>query len=141
MRCDCFAAASDAAGLEGVSVLAILPEEGISVFEQPLPDLATSGKAQCRPVYAFSGNQPPAIPTGRIFVQGGKGANLGEIVNALGYEIEDRPPYAPNSAWIVASDRSIASALSNLQHLMAAAGLESVEPQMLRPLNFRSARQ
>lgn len=141
MRCDCFAALSDAAGLEGVSVLANFPEEGISVFGRPLSALATSGEAEYRPVYAFSENQPPAIPTGRIFVQRAQGANLGEIVKALGYEIEDTPLYAPNSAWIVASDGSIASALSNLQDLMAAAGLESVEPQMLRPLNFRSERR
>jgi hypothetical protein len=138
MRRECFAGPSDAAGLDGISVLATLPEEGVSVFVRPHSALTSVADAECRPVYAFSENQPPAIPTGRIFVQGAIGVNLGETVTPLGYEVESVPPYASNSAWIVASDRSIATALSNLQDLMAATGLESVEPQMLRPSTFRS---
>ena len=140
MRRDCLAGLSDAAELDGVPVLATLPEEGVSVFSWPGSALTTAAEVKCRPVYAFSENQPPAIPTGRIFVQGAIDVNLGEVVTPLGYEIESVPPYAPKSAWIVARDRSIGTALSNLQGLMAATGLESVEPQMLRPSKLRSGR-
>ncbi len=137
---DCFAGSSGAAGLEGLSVLATLPGEGMSVFARLHSDLPGAVAADCRPVYAFSDNVSPAIPTGHVFVQAATDVNLAEIVTPLGYEIESVPPYAPNAAWIVASDRSIASALSNLKALMAANGLESVEPQMLRPVTFRSGR-
>ena len=65
---------------------------------------------------------------------------LAEAVTPLGYEVESVPPYAPDAAWLVASDRSIASALSNLKALMATPGLESVEPQMLRPAKSRGER-
>jgi hypothetical protein len=138
MRRDCFAGPSDAAGLDGVSVLATLPEERVAVFDRPHSALTSIAQAEYLPVYAFSENLPPAIPTGRIFVLGAIDVNLSEIVERLGYEIESIPPYAPHSAWIVASDRSIATALSNLQDLMATTGLESVEPQMLRPSKSRS---
>jgi hypothetical protein len=138
MRRDCFAGSSNAAGLDGISVLATLPEEGVSVFDRPHSALTSTALAEYLQVYAFSENLPPAIPTGRIFVLGAIDVNLSEIVERLGYEIESIPPYAPNSAWILASDRSIATALSNLQDLMATTGLESVEPQMLRPSKSRS---
>ena len=115
-----------------------MPEEGITVFARPHSVLTSTAHEKYFPVYAFSENMPPAIPTGRIFVQEASDINLSEIVERLGYEIESIPRYAPNSAWIVASDRSIATALSNLQDLMATTGLESVEPQMLRPSRFRS---
>ncbi len=140
MRDDCFAGLSGAAGLEGMSVLATLPAEGISVFAGPHSALTGAAEAECRPVYAFSGKVPPAIPTGRVFVQGTKDVNLAETVTPLRYEVESVPPYAPHAAWIVASDGSIASALSNLKALMAATGLESVEPQMLRPATLRGGR-
>ena len=140
MRGDCFAGLSGAAGLGGILVLATLPAEGISVFAGPHSALTVAAEAECRPVYAFSGKEPPAIPTGRVFVQGAKDVNLAETVTPLRYEVESVPPYAPHAAWIVASDRSIASALSNLKALMAVSGLESVEPQMLRPATLRGGR-
>jgi hypothetical protein len=140
MRNDCFAGHSGTAALEGISVLANLPAEGISVFAGPHSALTGAIEAECRPVYAFSRKTPPAIPTGRVFVQGAKGVNLAETVKQLRYEVESVPPYAPHAAWVVASDHSIASALSNLKALMAAAGLESVEPQMLRPAALRGGR-
>lgn len=137
MRRDCFAGPSGAAGLAGTPVLASLPAEGISVFAGSRSELTDAAEAVCRPVYAFSEDVPPAIPTGRVFVQAAKDVNLAETIKSLGYEVESIPPYAPHAAWIVSSDRSIASALSNLGDLMAATGLESIEPQMLRPSTSR----
>ena len=138
MRDDCFAGPSNVAGLQEMSVLATLPAEGISVFAGPHSALTGATKAECRPVYAFSGNEPPAIPTGRVFVQAAKDVNLAETVTRLRYEVESVPPYAPNAAWIVANDHLIGSALSNLNALMTASGLESVEPQLLRPATTKA---
>jgi hypothetical protein len=140
MRKDCFAGHSGAAALEGTSVLATLPAEGLSVFAGRHSALTGAIEAECRPVYAFSSKVPPAIPTGRVFVQGAKDVKLAEIVTPLRYEVESVPPYAPHAAWVVASDHSIASALSNLKALMSATRLESVEPQMLRPATLRGGR-
>ena len=138
MRRDCFACRDDVAEFAGMPVLATLPAERIMVVSSPHDTIECAISTECRPVYAFSRDAPPAIPTGRVFVQSAKGVNLAETLEPLNYEIESVPPYAANVAWIVASDGSIASALSNLHALMAANGIESVEPQMLRPATYRS---
>lgn len=140
IRADCFAGLSGSAALEGIAVLANLPEEGISVFAQPHSALAAASEVECRPVYAFSQDEPPAIPTGRVFVRAEPDVNLAAVVAPLGYAVESVPPYAPDAAWLVASDGSIASALSNLTALMGASGLASIEPQMLRPMGYRPER-
>ena len=133
LRSDCFASASDAAELRTLQVLETLPEEELTVFSgSPPADL------DCRPVYAFSEEEPPAVPTGRVFVQCAPGASVAEVVDPLGYEVESVPAYAPQAAWLVARDHSVASALSNLPALMAAPGLDAVEPQMLRPAVLRA---
>lgn len=137
MRRDCFAAPSNSPGLDEYPVLAELSHEGISVFGRPLATLSNGASLESVPVYAFSDSEPPAIPTGRVFVTGSLGVNLEALVKTLGYEIQSRPGYAPNSAWLVAIDGSIATALANLKDLMNAAGLDSVEPQMLLPSQQR----
>lgn len=137
MRRDCFAAPSNTPGLHEYPVVAELSHEGISVFGRPLATVSHSASFDSFPVYAFSDSEPLAIPTGRVFVTGAHGVSLEAIVKPLGYEIQSRPGYAPNSAWLVAIDRSIATALANLEDLMAASGLDSVEPQMLRPSHQR----
>jgi hypothetical protein len=123
-------------------VLAALPAEGISVFGGSPRVLGNDVQPLCRPVYSFSDAEPPAVPTGRVFVQLGKdesreSVSLAELVGRAGYEVESVPPYAPNAAWVVASDGKIASALANLERLIATPGIESVEPQMLRPAAYR----
>jgi len=133
MRHDCFAAPSNSPGLDECPLLAELPDEGISVFGRLHATLSNAATSESIPVYAFSDSEPPAVPTGRVFVTGSQGVKLEALVKPLGYEIQSRPGYAPNSAWLVAVDRSIATALANLKNLMNATGLDSVEPQMLRP--------
>lgn len=140
IRVDCFAGLSSASALQGMSILATLPAEGISVFAEPYTAMVAAPEAECRPVYALSTEEPPAIPTGRVFVEGARDVNLATLIMPLGYEVESVPAYAPHAAWLVASDGRISSALSNLQALMAATGLESVEPQMLRPASYRGRR-
>ncbi len=137
IRNECFASPTGVPGLEKMRVLATLAAEGISVFVGSHQSLDSDAQSVCRPVYSFSDEELPAIPTGRIFIQGANDVILAEIVAPLKYEVESVPPYAPNAAWIVTSDRTIASALSNLETLMTIPGIESVEPQMLRPAVFR----
>lgn len=140
MRTDCFACPDDASHVAALPVLWSLPDEAIAVvaaspaaIDRPLPE-------GCRPAYAFSDAESPAIPTGRIFIQRAPTLDLADSLQPLGYDVESVPGYAPHAAWIVASDGSIASALSGLEKLFAAAGIDSVEPQMLRAAAFRARR-
>lgn len=131
-RSGCFAARTGAPGLEGARVLWSLRSEGLSVYAGA-PPVSVAAEAACRPVYALSDDEPPAIPTGRVFVQATEGIDLAGVVAPLGFAVESVPPYAPHAAWLTASDGSIATSLANLSALMAADGIASVEPQMLRP--------
>lgn len=111
-------------------MLASLPGEDLAVFAGPPP---ADVDAEVRPVYAFSETELPAVPTGRVFVQHEAEVDLAERVKGPGYEVESVPPWAPQAAWLVATDGSIATALQNLEALMTLDGIVSVEPQMLRP--------
>lgn len=140
MRRDCFACPDDKEELARLPVLAHLPGEGVKVVAGRLDEMDRSHWADCRPVYAFSDHELPAIPTGRVFVQRAPEIDLAAILKPLNYQVESVPEYAPTAAWIVASDGSIASALSGLGRLLAADGIEAVEPQMLRPASPRDMR-
>ena len=137
MRSDCFAGVCPIAACETLHVLWSLPDEGLAVFAGAPATVKQLSKLQPRPVYGFSPDDPPALPTGKVFVQGKAGTAISVAVAALGYVLESVPPYAPHAAWLVAADGSIASALSKLEALFALPALMSVEPQMLRPVARR----
>lgn len=127
----------DSGALPSRMVLATFPAEGLSIAA--LPQVGPMiDETRCRPVYAFADDDTPAIPTGRVFVTVAGDVDIASSIGSH-YSIESRPPYASNAAWLVARDGTIACALSNLEALMAADGIESVEPQMLRPVATRAS--
>ena len=130
---DCFAGRTGVAGFEGLTVLQLLADEGLSVFAGTPPAGDELAGLEPRPVYALSADDPPAVPTGRVFVQGKTEGSVAGAVTALGYVVESVPPYAPHAAWIIADNGSIATALSNLEALFELDAIVSAEPQMLRP--------
>lgn len=140
LRRDCFACSDDASGARGLPVMAALPAEGLLLLAGRPDALRDEFASACRPVYALGDDPTAAIPTGRVFVQAAAGTDLAAVLAPLGFEIESVPPYAPHAAWIVAGDGSIATALMELDALIAAEGIESAEPQMLRPMGFRGGR-
>jgi len=133
IRAECFACPGDVPGLAPERVLYALPAENLVVCSGTPPVVDDSERFVPRPVYALSETEPPAVPTGRVFVQAGEGFDLAERVATVGYAVESVPAYAPRSAWLVARDGEISSALAGLENLMALDGIESVEPQILRP--------
>lgn len=137
MRGDCFACRDDAHATATMTIMAALPAERLLMVAGRPAMLDDPDAAGCRPVYAVTDDAPPAIPTGRVFVQGARHADLAAVLAPLGFDIESVPPFARHAAWIVAADGSIATALSNLDALIAADGIDSAEPQMLRPMGYR----
>ncbi len=137
MRRDCFACRDDDAARAGMPVMAAFPAEGLLMLAGRPETLEDADAAACRPVYALAEDALPAIPTGRVFVQAAKNSDLADTLATLDFKIESVPPYAPHAAWIVAADGSIGTALSKLEGLIATDGIESAEPQMLRPMSYR----
>lgn len=73
------------------------------------------------------------VPTGRVFVrfaEGDSAARHEGAIKAAGYRVEQVPGYAPNAAWVVASDGEVGTALSRVGSLVTIPGVERVEPQM-----------
>lgn len=85
------------------------------------------------PVYRKADDGALVIASGRCFVRMAEGrrvAELAEPLRAAGYEIEKVPSWAPHTAWLTAS--SPAAGLRGLTRLTDLAGLEHVEPELLR---------
>ena len=136
LRDDCFAGPAGAPALRRLRVIYVLPGEDLAVYSGPPP---AGTELELRPVYAFSAEELPAVPTGRVFVQSSKAGDLAQRVARLGYRIESVPQYAPHAAWLVAADGAVATALRNVEALIALDGIDSVEPQMLSPAAPRGA--
>ena len=90
------------------------------------------------PVYADAGTGGTATASGRVWVRFAAGTDARDraedFANA-GYAIEDVPGHAPNAAYVRAADT--AASLHGLDELRAIAGVEHVEPEMLRARTFR----
>ena len=54
-------------------------------------------------------------------------------IEAAGYRIVEVLAYAPQAAWVHAASGDAGESLSHVAKLEAIAGIEEVEPQMLRP--------
>ena len=134
MLLDCFACRDVASGLEELQVVFSLPGEELTVYRGDPPPASS---VDVRAVYSLGSADLPAVPTGRVFVQAEAPGAAATAGTSAGYAVESEPPYAPNSAWLVASDGSIATALRNLGALAEIEGVASVEPQMLRPATRR----
>lgn len=86
------------------------------------------------PVYALGPDGPFSVATGRVFIRFADGIRVSdkaEIISGAGYRVVEVLSYAPQAAWLAASDRTIASALSNLPRLAGLGDLDSVEPQLV----------
>jgi hypothetical protein len=129
--------AEDMAASEAIS---IMEEEGIAVFLGTPGDHKIPNSATISPVYALQPNGTLTIPTGRIFVRLAENIPIEsrqDQLQAAGYEIVDRPAYAPHTAWVRWRSGNIADALIHLSQLMAIPDMENVEPQMLMQRSFR----
>lgn len=126
---------------DGLRLLYRLEAESIDVLEGSPEDLPADAGTDVCSVYALTAEEPPAVPTGRIFVTFERASDDEDDDARLedtAYEVESRVPYAPGSAWVVARDGSIATALGNLEALSKISGVVSLEPQMLRPASRRA---
>jgi hypothetical protein len=86
------------------------------------------------PVYALDPHGPLAVPTGRIFIRfipGVKAEDRRPDLEERGYTITHIPSYAAHTAWALASNGDIATALFNIEKLKDLRDVANVEPQLL----------
>ena len=86
------------------------------------------------PVYALDPHGPLAVPTGRIFIRfipGVKAEDRRPDLEERGYTITHIPSYAAHTAWALASNGDIATALFNIEKLKDLRDVVNVEPQLL----------
>ena len=86
------------------------------------------------PVYALDPHGPLAVPTGRIFIRfipGVKAEDRRPDLEERGYTITHIPSYAAHTAWALASNGDIATALLNIEKLKDLRDVAGVEPQLL----------
>jgi len=87
------------------------------------------------PAYELPGGGGTATPTGRVLVRFADAAALEKRtkdIEAAGYKVEEVLSYAPQAAWVRAASGDVGESLSGVGKLEAIAGIEEVEPQMLR---------
>ena len=92
--------------------------------------------AHAGPVYRRVPGGDLVVPTGRVFVRfdsGDAAADHQEELRAVGYEVEQVPPYATHSAWVRATTGGVTAALRNIHRLDDVPGVVAVEPQMIGP--------
>ena len=137
-RCDELAAipiAGDA--IAPADARLVLEQEGIAVVPMTAAVQAVEGLG---PVYQLEAGGNPAVPTGRVFVRLQEGRPASErrrdFVQA-GYVVESIPAWAPHTAWLRPATGGIVAALHGLERLRALAGVEHVEPQLLRQRTTR----
>jgi len=111
--------------------------ESIRVYRGvPKQTRASSGLPSVTPVYSLPSTESVVIPTGRVFVRFVEAIKAETKVAELkkaGYKIVQTLAYAPNAAWLEATNDDVALALNNLEKLEALADVENVEPQLLAP--------
>ena len=111
--------------------------ESIRVYRGvPEQTRASSGSPKVTPVYALPSAESVVVPTGRVFVRFADAIKAETKVDELkkaGYKIAQTLGYAPNAAWLEATNGDIALALNNLEKLEELADVENVEPQLLAP--------
>jgi hypothetical protein len=116
----------------------VLENDGIAVV--PITSAVESAENP-GPVYQLAPGGSPAVPTGRVFVRLQEGRSASERQRDFaqaGYAVEHIPAWAPHTAWLSAAAGGIVTALNGIDCLRSLAGVEHVEPQLLRP---RAARK
>ena len=112
------------------------PERIRASLKQPHLEYVKRKAEALQPSYELSGGGGPATPTGRILVRFADAAALErhkKDIEAAGYRIVEVLAYAPQAAWVHAASGDAGESLSHVARLEAIAGIEEVEPQMLRP--------
>jgi hypothetical protein len=111
--------------------------ESIRVYRGvPKQTRALSGSPSVMPVYSLPSTESVVVPTGRVFVRFAdaiKAETKGDELKKAGYKIAQTLGYAPNAAWLEATNGDVALALDNLEKLEELADVENVEPQLLAP--------
>lgn len=88
------------------------------------------------PVYSLPSAESVVVPTGRVFVRFADSigvATKADDLKKAGYKIVQTLAYAPNAAWLEATNGDVAAALNNIEKLEKLADVENVEPQLLAP--------
>ncbi|HEV8717343.1 MAG TPA: hypothetical protein VGX03_31545 [Candidatus Binatia bacterium] len=111
--------------------------ESIRVYRGvPKQTRAVSGSPSVTPVYSLPSAESVVVPTGRVFVRFAdsiKAETKADELKKAGYKIVQTLVYAPNAAWLEATNGDIAMALNNIEKLAELADVENVEPQLLAP--------
>jgi len=97
---------------------------------------AEVGEPAVAPVYRSEPGGVLAVPTGRVFVRfaGDTAEGVGDaILRDAGYRAEEKPSWAPHSAWVTALRGGAFEALARLPLLRARSEVELAEPELLRP--------
>lgn len=113
-------------------VLRFEPER-ISVLSGA-PPLPLDPNQSVSPVYAASGRDALAVPTGQLFVRLRQGVAVADVraeLEQTGCVIAKELDHAPEAAWLRARSGSIAEALGCVARLRGLAVVENVEPQLL----------
>ena len=115
--------------------MAVMPDDTkgtFAVYKGRAEDRA--GAEETGPVYSVGKDGPLAVPTGRVFVrlaQGVRPADRREHFAKAGFEVERTLSYAPNAAWLHATDGDVGQALAGIATLEKLPDVVHVEPQML----------
>lgn len=109
--------------------------EAIQVFKgMPKQTRAMSISSTVTPVYSLGASGSMVVPTGRVFVRFDDNVNAeskSAEIKKLGYKIAKTLSYAPNAAWLEATNGGLVSALSNIEKLEKLENVQNVEPQLL----------
>ena len=122
-----------------VPVLTVNTDNGESIHVYrgvPKQTRALSGSLSVMPVYSRPSAENIVVPTGRVFVRFAdsiKAETKADELKKAGYKIAQTLVYAPNAAWLEATNGDVAMALNNIEKLEKLADVENVEPQLLAP--------
>lgn len=91
------------------------------------------------PIYRADGSTSDSIATGVLFVQFERPMDpeQRQVLDDAGFEIVRTAHYAPRAAWVRGRGQSAAESLHQIARLRALPGVESVEPELLRPRSMR----
>jgi hypothetical protein len=76
------------------------------------------------------------IPTGRLLVRFAdtvSAESRASDLNRAGFRIAQALSYAPNAAWIEATDDGVRAALNNIEQVERLPDVQNVEPQLIAP--------
>lgn len=136
LRRDCYALLGEVPRELEAAVLRVLGAGEATVLEgRPPAGLSSEVARRIAPLYSPKDSPSYAVPTGRLFVRVADGEEIAVLRDSFdnaGFRIEEIPPYAPHSAWVVARSGDLSDALAGLRRLASVPGVEHVEPELLR---------